>query len=137
MIQANELRPNSYYGFAGVDELDWYYKELPGRLRMNEDMGLFVEFSAISNEMLSEFILSNISGIPITPEILEKAGFEMCHQNPRQETFYINKQGYCPFYIYTSRSDEVYYNENLPLKYLHQLQNLYFVLTGNELEITL
>lgn len=28
-----------------------------------------------------------------------------------------------------------YYSKNLPVKYVHQLQNLYFALTGTELEL--
>ena len=80
----------------------------------------------------------DICGIPITPEWLEKIGFE------KDETHNIYvlwqpesgpEMGFtCEYrYVYLSRND---CHENLEhIKHIHQLQNLYFALTGEELEI--
>ena len=61
--------------------------------------------------------------IPLTPEILEKVRFA--------GTIF-------PAQLSISDSGKYYWgNINVELKYLHQLQNLYFALTGEELEIKL
>ena len=75
-------------------------------------------------------------GIPLTPEILENAGFE----------FVMEAGGYCDknhilyttnthiiFCPYCTKDENCYIN----IIYLHQLQNLYFALTGEELEVKL
>jgi hypothetical protein len=81
----------------------------------------------------------HIQGIELTQDIIHKCGFEMLYFNPRLDTFYGNKKSYYPFLIQYSRDGVWYfYNEkNCELKYLHQLQNLYFAWTGDELEIDL
>lgn len=63
--------------------------------------------------------------ILITPEILEACGFEKC-----------SCDGYKHHGLHISKNDkeELYYR-GIILKSLHQLQNLYFTLTGEELTI--
>lgn len=73
--------------------------------------------------------------IPITEELLLKCGFEKKHTDVFIKGIYDLE----PLF---SDSDEwdfcIYEKEtNTKLKYLHQLQNLYFALTGKELEINL
>lgn len=86
----------------------------------------------------------NYEGIPISEEWLEKAGFEIDnekiyyldvwspgHPSARFEIEYRNDLGF----MLRSRYQE--YNDNLKfrlLDYVHQLQNLYFALTGEELQ---
>lgn len=90
-----------------------------------------------------------VSGIPLTPEILEKCGFEWDKSNSDQF-----KDAWCEghnsrfdlwvkdnvFYM-KSRYQEESINPRqhaMPhIKYLHQLQNLYYSLTGEELQISL
>jgi len=79
--------------------------------------------------------------IPLTPEILEKAGFDV-----QTRTSYASG-GKCFYNVYTKIP--LIYNEiqdvwwilnntmDNPPKHLHQLQNLYLALTGTELEINL
>lgn len=70
--------------------------------------------------------------IPLTSEILEKCGFEL-------------RDGYLknyPLYSITSQNgkEQIQITDYMSLpqiKYLHQLQNLYFALTGKELIINL
>lgn len=87
------------------------------------------------------------TGIELTPEILEKCGFEVDKDNiyyleiwtkghPSARFIIEWKEGVG--FMFRSRYQE--YNECLKfriLKYLHQLQNIYHSLTGEELEIRL
>jgi len=76
----------------------------------------------------------NVLPIELTPEILEKAGF-------------VFKNGYGYKHqklkaILTKVADSIGFHVRttdftLEYQYLHQLQNLYFALTGEELDITL
>lgn len=74
--------------------------------------------------------------IPITEEWLLKFGFE--EESDTEGDIYMVKQ---PLWIYEneriyyskSRDDYFFYLKNI--FYVHQLQNLYFALTGKELEI--
>lgn len=65
-------------------------------------------------------------GIPLTPEILEKCGFVQTSA----ATF---GNGIIGIYF---GEGEYFYNHGKG-KYLHQLQNLYFALTGEELNCPL
>lgn len=78
--------------------------------------------------------LNEIEPIPLTPEILEKAGFDRLPLSSvkrygiKTKLFYLQiEKGKC--YLYGYR----FYPYGLTT--LHQLQNLYYALTGEELEI--
>lgn len=88
---------------------------------------------------------NNYEGIPITPEILEKIGFNQHPQSNEYWTHFTLKSG---FYISKwvagkpmagfEEKDKFYYGEMyLKVDYLHELQNLYFVFYKKELEIKL
>ena len=74
--------------------------------------------------------------IPLTPEWLERFGFD-----GYEESGYFEKRGFF-FYVGTCK-DGSYYLEHpdsghlvgQPIKHVHQLQNLYFALTGEELTL--
>ncbi len=78
--------------------------------------------------------------IPITPEILEKCGFEnfafeYIHESGVSlENMRGNDGPGQPDYFYLSF---VFKNASVEIKHLHQLQNLYFALTGEELKVNL
>jgi hypothetical protein len=77
----------------------------------------------------------SILGIPLTPEILIKAGFE-------EMEFSIFESNKYDIYLYYSKKANGFLFKSRPdggiiLKHLHQLQNLYFALTGEELNIQL
>lgn len=89
---------------------------------------------------------NNLSPIPLTPEILEKCGFEVYKDNPYWKNpnyvFYHLTIGYESFPIaivdgeivkYFACEDDEYSWFGRPIISLHQLQNLYFALTGTEL----
>lgn len=82
------------------------------------------------------FPLTEMNGIPITPELLEKCGFEYsasfgeCRYKKKELEMDEN------FNPLVQEGDEfLYYGKRI--EHLHQLQNLYFALTGEELEINL
>jgi len=79
----------------------------------------------------------DLEPIPLTPEILEKCGFEKNEDG--DDGYYYDlsangilfiegdKKGYCEVFL-----DMI---EEVRVRYLHQLQNLYFSLTGQELNV--
>lgn len=81
-------------------------------------------------------------GIPITPEILENAGFESndiddnwtIYEDEEKGISGMNIKPYLNGYAFNPYGNEVL---GVPCYYLHQLQNLYFVLTNQELTVNL
>jgi hypothetical protein len=71
--------------------------------------------------------------IPLTPEVLEKCGFN--RESDLDDWTHGYKFQTNSEFILISRNDTLYYIDaiNVELKSLHQLQNLYFALTGEEL----
>ena len=79
--------------------------------------------------------------IRLTPTLLEKCGFEKefsdCYQRfdyyiiPRVICLSPKKEGFC--WQVEDEIDDC--NVDVPIKYLHQLQNIYFTLTGTELNV--
>ena len=77
--------------------------------------------------------LENISPIPLSPEWLEKFGFHKCNISSYLDIgmdFSIAYDGEDGIYICAIGMDYNYYTN---IEYVHQLQNLYFALTGEEL----
>jgi hypothetical protein len=107
-----------------------------------------VEGGIIGGEV---FKLEQVQPIPLTPEILEKCGFDVVHKTNNHYAINdpngikdshkisvfptINNQWHIAF------SDTLNgYNDYTPttkIQYLHQLQNLVFALTGEELNFKL
>jgi hypothetical protein len=75
--------------------------------------------------------LSHIKPIPLTEEWLLKFGFEWKNFAFRDGTFTVRYQK--EFYVYLSV--EGVRPIQIKLDYVHQLQNLYFALTGEELVV--
>jgi hypothetical protein len=115
MIQANELRIGNYVYDVGGQ---------PSKV-----------------VRLTEEKIPLASPIPLTPEILEKAGFIQHHDDCYLQPIYIKKIfGNPPFVwgVYPEvLGSGIVINDAMQLHYVHQLQNLYFALTGEELPIEL
>jgi hypothetical protein len=97
---------------------------------------------------------SDYSGIPITPDILTKSGFDardasdegysgltftLIHIIGDQMDYftlvkYVDKDEY-RFEFYSDESSHI--RPHRPLRYVHELQNLYFALYGEELNIVI
>jgi hypothetical protein len=75
--------------------------------------------------------VSEFEPIPLSGELLEQCGFE----------FYLAQRRECfrkdTFYLHKTQRKGYRYGVNTHIKYLHQLQNLYWCLVGKELEIKL
>ncbi len=116
MIQANELRIGNWV--IGID---------------------YFQVEAIFKER----DMSMIEPIPLTPEILYKCGFEKDEQaTPNIVEFCY---GYNPvthdwtLIIVHFKEQNIFFYRNgyHSLKYVHQIQNLYFAFTGEEIQVSL
>lgn len=110
-------------------------------------VGLF-EAQCIPNEILiteadssviMDIPLRDLSPIPITSEWLERLGFEETYNSQ----FRIKFDHPCNYigFDFSKNEDKSmegfrYYGHYIKIKYIHTLQNIYFALTGKELEIT-
>lgn len=84
----------------------------------------------------------NIKPIPLTEEWLKKFGFEY---DEDELVYYKSMFDYCgneseDFILLIVSNDENYFSVAIaesyePIEYVHQLQNLYFALTGEELTL--
>lgn len=74
--------------------------------------------------------LTSLTPIPLTPEWLERCGFA---NEPIGSNSYIKED----VKIFNFNDDGIYkmWNYKVEVKNVHQLQNLYFALTGEELTI--
>lgn len=136
MIHSNELRVGNKVYFNGEIDTVWAVYE-NNKVNTNDD------------NMSSEMGCELISPIPITPEILEKCGFiksEIENGNPLEGYYYsmeLKEDKFCDLSLIEGDKNGVVevclfpYGNNFRYKYLHQLQNLYFALTGEELQVNL
>ncbi|MCE5225881.1 MAG: hypothetical protein LLG05_08460 [Porphyromonadaceae bacterium] len=97
-----------------------------------------INIHQIDNKGFGTVLPEELQPIPLTPELLEKCGFKSNHPT----YYYIPIEDNC-LHVYYSNNGLYGYNVKYmhaylgEIKYLHQLQNLYFALTGEELEIDL
>jgi len=135
-MNAKELRLGNYINHK-FDELEF-----------NEVVGVDWEFIYLSNITCDYVSFDDCEPILLTEEWLLKMGFELLHEYEHDFTekiFGINITD-CnneeklrislPFQtIEIGDEDSSYYVANINIKHVHQLQNLYFALTGEELTI--
>jgi hypothetical protein len=121
MIKANDLRIGS-----------WIDLKNSGYIKVDADnIGDVVNNPAIFDPIL------------LTPEILEKAGFEKQRSSDNVlDNYFIGENPITHDWIMSlqwidGRESPFYKNGYHQIKYLHQLQNLFYSLTGKELEINL
>jgi len=119
MIKINELRIGNYVLMSGVI------------VRMDNKL-----FHAV----LNGFNGYEPEPIPLTEDILLKCGFELEEKlndyRFNDSEFYVNKNKITgDFWVYMSNGDEDACLTSI--EYLHQLQNIYFALTGQELTFNL
>lgn len=127
-MKANELRiGNKVMYYIGEDGCEWEYATID-----EQDIAWAAQKNANFNAVHKP--------IPLTAEILEKCGFKMSADSSRM--FYPRGKGTQPGFEmqlnFISNEWHVYAaNYPVTLKGLHQLQNLYFTLTGTELNVNL
>jgi len=128
MLQPAELRIGNWIGMRGIPTSIL--------LEDSEFLPTRVDLETIKDiDALSDF---EYSAIPLTPEILEKAGFEKADNGIALKTFegYVWIGSLFEGFPLTLEID----GNRMPLhhiKHVHQLQNLYFALTGEEIKIEL
>lgn len=115
MLKSNELRIGNYYGEFGVAEIAT--AEFILRLYQIEQKGK---------------IAINVSAIPLTKELLLKFGFKhntediFIHENFNAAHFKFKIKKY-------SNNDCLVLNCKTTVRYVHELQNIYFAIMRNEL----
>lgn len=122
-INVNEFRKGNYanYSYQGTDVIFYGY---------NYSDGCFTDFSSIPIEP------EELDPIPLTEELLIKLGFEKDNDADDPISFFCFG---ADFLFHRIEFDGEWYlitdegQENRNVQYLHQLQNLYFALTGTEL----
>ena len=125
-MKANELRIGNFVYFNHSD----YDKTIPRKINYTKnpnEIGLECIFQ-------NRIEYNNIEPIPLTKEWLERFGFETtawdCNTTHR---LMIGKNDYC-IVISSNGFCEVGDAIVMNMDYVHQIQNLYFGLTGNELQ---
>lgn len=98
-----------------------------------------MEFDRRDGYLINKSIpISHLNPIPLSLEILEKCGFD---GNSHPKRRFKRMDGVLTLYFENgvfTMEDEDYFQNNMPhIKSLHQLQNLYYALTNEELEIKL
>jgi hypothetical protein len=131
MIKANELRIGNWVMYYDkplrVDDLTYLYD-------LDDDWeGWVMNGAPIEKDRIGQ---NPIDPIPLTPEILEKAGFKSAEYT---DDLWLEIGGE---HSITYRDGKLllechdsFYNINFEYQSLHSLQNLYFALTGEELDI--
>lgn len=131
-MNANELRIGNWVNHETLGLLEWEY----------------THFDDYVKDLVEGCIISDtIEPIPLTPEILEAAGFEKTYEHQQGIEWF--KIPYSPNKFTTreftlkrfikrhgGEDDYVYLNTAHP-KYLHELQNIFQAMTGTELTINL
>jgi len=111
-----------------------------------ESKVIAIEFEALNDSCYSVVYpdggyeeLSHISPIPLTDEWLIKLGFKRKEKIVNEDVYIKGPLGIFPDYhivvYYVETCKDGSHTIPITLKYVHQLQNLYFALTGEELEL--
>ncbi len=81
----------------------------------------------------------SLSGVELSEQVLLKCGFEKTksgyYNNGKGNNLFVDFENkYLRMGVGTSGLDCMFYIVSVNIKHLHQLQNLYFALTGKEIE---
>lgn len=142
MVQSTELRIGNYIFYLDelyiVDGIKYEPNAPSSKYR--------IAFKTIEGKLYNSKMENWIEPIPLTPEILEQCGFEYGfgteyhfegdkkYKTYRFNSFALARNGgeYFIEYRYSCEGRNCE-DEIIEVEYLHQLQNLYFALTGEEL----
>jgi len=133
MIKAKELRIGNFL----------YRQTLPV-IPANFINKEIISVGKVDEDLFNDKIDCQFAPIPLTEEWLLKFGFEKYDEeywfNPQYPSYEICINNPIRFYLPEDIKDESEYystkDSNCVIKYVHQLQNLYHALTGQELQLT-
>jgi hypothetical protein len=109
-MKAEELRIGNWY--------QWYAE------------GKYYEYQVIQSDFSNDCNFLNFEPIQLTENWLrDKSGYGLVSI---ESNLWISEKENSIFYLTDDKDDFISYN---PIRYVHQLQNLYFALTGTELTI--
>jgi|SRR5690348_6430945 len=138
MIKATELRIGSWVRHKRSDD-DFYRDYLIAGIDLSNN-GFIIAILENGSDFyrMAGHDDGDLQPIPLTPEILERCGFDGeanldFKGDLSGQTLHIHSLGIA--YLYGQDSCTAGQAFTFNCKYLHQLQNLYFALTGEELEI--
>jgi hypothetical protein len=129
-MKAQELRIGNY--LIRYLEVDGYVEGEFEYVKIEKEISC--EFDGPGDIAIDHFPINHYEPIPLTEEWLLKFGFKKTGMvlridvTPHLELCHIIGE----MRIQTISSE---FTNTIPVKYIHQLQNLYFALTGKELEI--
>lgn len=131
-MKANELRSGSIISINGEFSVVDHIHSHEDSVTVKD--GFVIVFKGGDLETEDRDI---IKPIHLTPEILEKCGFEKHHADFFIDALMLKPKGNLfEVWLYPTPPPQSAYNAT-NIIYLHQLQNLYFALTGEELEVKL
>ena len=129
MIQANELRLGNLVTVTRAKKEEEYEKVVSLTTIGHKT------YSIKEDSFIKLAVNSELNPIPLTEDILLKAGFEKNYDYCSSEDEVLYHLG-----NFCWNMGDISYNGSddwFKCKYVHQLQNLYFALTGEELNIEL
>lgn len=135
MVQAKELIIGNKVGIN--------LQQFPTNYFTVLEIGETMKLCEVGREHTQDyFYVGDIQPIPISPEILLKCGFTKHENSNEYWNFWILSNGWhISEALHTEPSAGVktglcyWSDEYIEIKYLHQLQNLYFALTSQEMNI--
>lgn len=143
MIKTNELRRDNIVGASARQKNGEKFPGLSGFFRIDEIRGRSITATYLENGLIFSLFEDEAEGIPLTPELLERLGGEKT--TAKFTTFIIYGDGdshiEVEFYADLITAKAVYSGEydsypvGKPFKFLHELQNVYFALYREELDI--
>lgn len=129
-MKLEELRIGNY---LEIDEDTGYFGQQCEIKSINGyDNEISVDCNTFGLRLRTDFGLNDLKPIPLTEEWLLRFGFEKCRF---RNTVYENKSiildsRKCGYLLCDNSIENLQY-----IQYVHQLQNLYFALTGEELKL--
>jgi hypothetical protein len=133
-MNANELRIGNYVNleYGGIYEV----------ININSEGFDYVDLRKPTFKAVGRFDINSIKPIPLTEEWLLKCGFEkIIFGFSTFYDLYFNPRFVLRFYMIPNELDLIQDDRKLSFKashvlYVHQLQNLYFALSGKELVVS-
>ena len=130
-METKELRLGNYLQLDGES---YHVNEIQNSLQCIELKRKNLENQKLNDYEECDLDCNDLQPIPLTEEVLLKCGFERHIKLGGYDGYLLNGWFITTDLCFMVLGSSVILSK---LKYLHQLQNLYFALTGEELEIEL